>query len=101
MTGLIASEMELGFGAFLGGIVAVVLWLTATVFIWRETPAERRQRLRARSPDVIVCPACGYNLTGLRQTTCPECGAGYTIDELAAMQPGREADDLGGMGQRS
>ena len=50
--------------------------------------------MRARNPDAMVCPACGYNMTGLRATTCPECGASYTINELAALQPQLDATDL-------
>lgn len=30
----------------------------------------------------LPCPKCGYNLTGLREARCPECGATYTLDEL-------------------
>ena len=75
-------------------MITVLFWLFCTVLVWRETTAERIERLRARSPEAMVCPACGYNLTGLRQTTCPECGARYTIDELAALQPDRETADL-------
>jgi predicted RNA-binding Zn-ribbon protein involved in translation (DUF1610 family) len=26
-------------------------------------------------PPPAVCPACGYDLTGVMHTTCPECGA--------------------------
>lgn len=34
---------------------------------------ELRSYLRARG--VVVCMACGYNLHGLDQPRCPECGA--------------------------
>jgi hypothetical protein len=78
------------FGVFIGGVTAVLLWLVTTIFIWRETPAERQHRIRAAGPaaaSAIVCPACGYNMTGLRDLACPECGARYAIDELLALQP--------------
>ena len=29
-----------------------------------------------------TCPACGYDLTGLHEARCPECGRSYTLDEL-------------------
>ncbi len=83
-----------GFGAFLGGVVAIFSWLVATVFIWRETAEERAARIRAAGPQTIVCPRCGYNLTGLRQTACPECGATWTVDELLATQPARQDPEL-------
>ena len=93
-SGALVGLLEDGLGAFMGGVTAILFWLLVTVLIWRETTAERVERLRARSPRALVCPRCGYNLTGLRQATCPECGAGYTIDELAALQPQREPADL-------
>ncbi|MHC4219024.1 MAG: hypothetical protein ACYSU7_11280 [Planctomycetota bacterium] len=92
--GMLAGLVERSVGAFLGGVTAVLSWLILTVLIWQETTPERIERLRTRNPEAMVCPTCGYNLTGLRQTTCPECGASYTIDELAALQPGRDATDL-------
>jgi predicted Zn-ribbon and HTH transcriptional regulator len=32
----------------------------------------------------MACPNCGYNLTGLREARCPECGSQFTLDELFA-----------------
>jgi peptidoglycan/LPS O-acetylase OafA/YrhL len=92
--GALLASIDDSLATFIGGVLAVLLWLVCTVRIWRETRAERVERLRARSPDAIICPACGYNLTGLRWATCPECGASYTVDELAALQPQREAAEL-------
>jgi hypothetical protein len=80
------------FGAFVGSMVAIVLWLVATVIIWRDTPAERSQRARASGRSAVVCPTCGYNLTGLSESRCPECGSKFTIDELIGLQPGVEAE---------
>ena len=75
---------------FIFGPVITFAWLLGTVFVWRETKHERASRLESSSGTSVVCPACGYNLTGLRGTTCPECGASYTVDELFASQGGRE-----------
>ncbi len=30
------------------------------------------------------CPTCGYNLTGLEENRCPECGAGFNIEQILA-----------------
>jgi DNA-directed RNA polymerase subunit RPC12/RpoP len=76
----------MGFHMF-GTILAPLLWLIATVFIWRETPAERGRRVRSAGNAGIACPTCGYNLTGLSESRCPECGNRFTLDELLAAQP--------------
>jgi uncharacterized paraquat-inducible protein A len=75
-----------GFGAFVGGIVAIMLWLIATIFLWRETAAERARRVVGSTKSAITCPTCGYNLTGLTESRCPECGSRFTLDELLALQ---------------
>ena len=75
-----------GFGAFVGGVLAILLWLIATVFTWRETAAERAKRVAGSSRSAVSCPTCGYNLTGLTESRCPECGSTFTLDELIALQ---------------
>jgi hypothetical protein len=79
---------------YAGWTAIPLLWVTATIFIWRETPEERGLRLTAGVRDAVICPACGYNLTGLRDCRCPECGATFTLDELFAAQPAREAAEV-------
>ena len=74
------------FGIFMGGLVAVFLWLPATVLVWRERPAERAERIRQSASDVLFCPRCGYNMTGLHMARCPECGAQFTLNELFSAQ---------------
>ena len=85
-------SMPGGLSTFLGGILAIVLWLIATVLIWRETPAERALRLAASPSSVVSCPNCGYNLTGLTESRCPECGSKFTLNELLASQPSAKSD---------
>ncbi|MCH7546647.1 MAG: hypothetical protein IID30_09640 [Planctomycetes bacterium] len=92
--GLLVSFVDDSFGVFVGGISAILLWLVSTCLIWRETREERTSRLRGASSQAIACPNCGYNMTGLRATMCPECGTTYTIDELLAAQPTMEASEL-------
>jgi len=51
-------------------------------------------RLQARTGFTVVCPACGYNMTGLNLATCPECGAKYSLDELMAGQPEQQQSEI-------
>ena len=81
---------------YVGCVLAPLLWMIATAFIWRETAAEREVRLTRPGGESIVCPACTYDLTGLREARCPECGAQYTLNELFASQPGRAAAEIEG-----
>ena len=68
-----------------GGGVVPIIWVVATVVLWRETPAERADRLAALG-GTVGCPLCGYNLAGLPAGPCPECGGRFTLDRLAASQ---------------
>ena len=69
-----------------GGGIVPIAWVLGTVVIWRETPDERASRL-AILGSAVLCPRCGYNLAGLREARCPECGASFTLDQLLATQP--------------
>jgi hypothetical protein len=73
-----------------------LLWVVATIFIWRETPAERAARVDRSGAGGVVCPTCGYNLTGLKGTRCPECGSEFTLDQLLADQPAKAQAELEG-----
>lgn len=92
--GIFTANVEREFGIFVGGATFVLTFLIGTVFAWRETATERAARLRGRGAEVIVCPVCSYNMTGLREPTCPECGAKFTLQELVASQPRHEAGEL-------
>jgi len=66
----------------LGSIIALACWPALAVWVWREMPEERQRRIM-----VVSCPKCGYDLHGLSECRCPECGQQYTIDQLYAAQP--------------
>jgi hypothetical protein len=84
-------ELPLGPAMLISGVPVPVVWVLATVLLWRETPAERLARMSALVTNpAVLCPVCGYNLSGLREARCPECGGRFTLDELAASQPQRE-----------
>ncbi len=72
-----------------GSLSGTVFWMIATVIIWRETRGERGARLARAGAEALVCPSCGYNLTGLHEARCPECGASFTLNDLLASQPRR------------
>ena len=92
--GATCSVVDDSFGVFIGGITAILCWLVATCFIWRESSAERAARLRRSGGETIACLQCGYNMTGLREPKCPECGGSFTLDELLRGQASREAAEL-------
>jgi DNA-directed RNA polymerase subunit RPC12/RpoP len=77
-------EDEIGF--FVGSAAAPLLWQVATIFVWRETAAERAARLSKQGLTEIPCPTCGYNMSGLKGTRCPECGSEFTLDAILAGQ---------------
>jgi hypothetical protein len=91
-------EIPTPMALFIGGGFPPILWVLATIQIWRESSAERFERL-ARLGSAISCPICGYNLTGLREARCPECGASFTLDQLLSSQARQEeavnSNDLG------
>ena len=74
---------------YTGTVSMPLLWIVTSILAWRETAEERAERLHRAGADTLVCPACGYNLTGLRESRCPECGASFTLNELLAAQPSR------------
>jgi heme A synthase len=88
----LTGGQEPSIGIFFGGVLAIILWVVATVFIWRETTAERAQRVAKSSGSAVTCPTCGYNLTGLGEARCPECGSRFTLDELIAAQPNNRVE---------
>jgi hypothetical protein len=70
-----------------GGGTVPITWVLSTVLIWRETAAERLARLTAHGMPAIACPLCGYNLAGLTEARCPECGATFTLEQIVLARP--------------
>ena len=74
------------------GMTWGVVWLGSTAFIWRETARERAGRLESLGIQAIACPRCAYNMTGLKQSICPECGTVFTLDQLFAALSGHDSE---------
>ena len=91
--GFALSGVDDTFGIFMGTVTAPLIWLLGTIFVWRETPAERMARLGG-GENAVACPQCGYNLTGLSESRCPECGRTYTLNQLFDAQPSRTIEEV-------
>ena len=71
-------------GHVIGGVFFLFSWPAATILVWTETPEERIKRTKTIGIEGVVCPSCDYNMAGLNNTVCPECGSKYTIDQIVA-----------------
>lgn len=61
------------------------LWMLLTHLLWRETAAERAFRAsQTAAGPALRCPSCRYDMRGLHEARCPECGTSYTLDGLLA-----------------
>jgi hypothetical protein len=92
IVGALIWPMDEDLAGIVGSVIAPLLWLVAATVIGRETAPERAQRLHPAI--AVVCPTCGYNLSGLSEARCPECGSRFTLDELLGAQPGRAVTEI-------
>ena len=68
LSGEAGRRTELTGVRYLGGGLVPIVWVLATVLLWRETPAERLARMsNLVTNPTVLCPVCGYNLSGLRE----------------------------------
>lgn len=58
-------------------VVGWGLWMGGTMLLW-----PLKASALGLDPPAPRCLACGYDLTGLYATRCPECGSQPTLDEL-------------------
>jgi hypothetical protein len=67
--------------ALLGGAIVLAAWIPMLSLLGVGRP------LYGSHDHINVnCPQCGYSLVGLVEARCPECGAGFTLDQLLAAQ---------------
>lgn len=79
--------LPLQIAVLIGGGTVPITWVLSTVLIWRETAAERLGRLTAHGMPVLACPLCGYDLSGLTEARCPECGSSFTLEQIVLARP--------------
>lgn len=73
--------------------LGIVAFLMLTIVFWRDTPGERAARLRMQAGGPLGCPTCGYDMTGLHDARCPECGSVFTLDQLLVSRRGDTLQD--------
>ena len=68
----------------LSPLFTFALWLAGTAWLWRDRqPHALVGRLVGVGAEGAArCPTCGYNLHGLREVRCPECGWASTVDDI-------------------
>lgn len=84
---LLADQTDvaiLGTLLFFAPIIAWGVWMIFLVRLWPLRSERAEGAARAEGP---ACPGCGYSLSGLSHTRCPECGLEPTLDELWRMHP--------------
>ncbi len=71
------------FSDAIGLVLCVITFVFVFLHIVLDDKARRKFVARVADDEYRVCPQCGYLLSGLPdQGKCPECGRGYSIEEL-------------------
>lgn len=79
ITRRVLREPLVGFSNLAVGLISLGLMIR----LWTETTMERFARIRDAGADARVCPACRYDMSGLTNLTCPECGTSFTLGQMA------------------
>jgi hypothetical protein len=85
----LARGIPAGIACLFGGGVVPILWVTATVLIWRETPHERVERLNRLASGAVCCSDLRLQHDSVYpRPNVPECGARFTHSiQLFTTQP--------------
>lgn len=80
--GILISQGDDDFGWFLSAVLPIAVVVLASVPIWIQSPFKRKPL----PPMSVPCPQCGYDLRGLSEARCPECGTRFTLEQLVRSQ---------------
>ena len=89
---LVTRDAEVAIG--LGGLAPAVSFLLLTIQAWKETDLERLERLDRAEGTPIECQRCGYDMRGLKATSCPECGDSPTLHQLFTGQSALDKHEI-------
>ena len=63
--------------------LALAIWFAGTAWLWRKR--ESPVVFAASNTEHVSCPQCSYNLKGLKEVHCPECGWTSTVDQIVKL----------------
>jgi len=72
-----SNEMSVRAEFFSHLFAAPIAFFIAAVVAWKS-----RSTHRSVEQSRIACSQCGYDMRGLSEPRCPECGRMYTLDEF-------------------
>jgi hypothetical protein len=84
LKGTLFPPAVVGFG------VPVLLSVASTLASLQERRRRRRERIEKQQASRLMarlCPNCEYNLKGLTEPRCPECGVGFPASVLGDLPP--------------
>lgn len=65
-------------------VVVTIVLLLSYLLVWRNGYINGFRAARTGAP---ICPNCGYDMTGLTECRCPECGRSFELDKLWQTPP--------------
>jgi hypothetical protein len=84
-------DFEFGLaGAAFSCVFLTLIALILNFAFWTETPVERAKRMAKAGLNRTACPVCRYDLAGLTNLRCPECGSEFTFGAIVEENRRRE-----------
>jgi hypothetical protein len=79
---LVSIGLSMWLAMIINTVACAIFGSLASLFLWYR-PYVRFLRHYLQGRGVAVCLKCGYNLRGLAEPRCPECGSAYNLRGLA------------------